>query len=263
MDVWKPTGIELEACLRSRIGPLSLWLRHLGDEMLMAVERVPEADAVDEAAPLAPVGEAAPETLTWARWVVGADVNVVQLVPAMPDRPVVVRPESPVRIPTGHEALLFVSIPLWVKVTVGESRALALCEEPTVVISGTWFGDPTSGELCYAVRTRARRTLRDSEVRPHRAICPVRIRNTAPEQLDVQRLCVHVEHLRTYDADTQPWTNEVDVTFEGEERPSRVDYAKGPPALGNVGDMLSDARTPLTKGLLRKTLVSFRSFAGM
>jgi len=263
MDVWKPSRIEPEQCLRSRIGPLSLWVKRLHDEVLVAVERLPEAEADDEVLAPAPITEPEPETLSWGRWIVGSDTDVIQLVPVMPDRPVVVRPELPVKIPTGHEALFFVSIPIWVQVTAGESQSLVLCEEPTVVISGTWFGDPTSGELCYAVRTRARRVIQDPEARPHRAICPVRIRNAAPSQLDVQRLCVHVEHLRTYEAESQLWTNEVDVTFQGEERPGQVDYGKEPPTFREVGEMLSDARRPLTNSLLKKSLVSFRSFTGM
>jgi len=263
MEIWKPNRIEPETLLHARIGPLALWLRRVGEELHIAAKRLDAEEPEQAARQLAQVEGAPPDDLDWGRWIVGEQAGTVQLVPVTPDRPVVVRPESPVKVPPNRQALFFVSIPLWVRVVAGEAEKVTLCEEPCVVLSNIWFGDPMSGELCYSLRTRARSRVADSEARPHLAICPVRIHNKAAAQLDVQRFCVRVEHLRVYDGAAQPWTNEVSVTFRGEDEASQLDYAQEPPAFEPVGGLLSDARSPLKKGLLKKTVGGLRHFTGI
>ncbi|UCG55722.1 MAG: DUF432 domain-containing protein [Phycisphaerales bacterium] len=262
MEVWKPTTIGVDKCLQSQIGPLQIRLRRSGDEIHIATERLADPDSLTEISAPVPVSEIEGEEMDWRRWVVGSDVSTVQLTPRMPARPVVVRPELPVSIPTGQEALFFVSIPICVGISASKSGKLQLCEVPTLVLSNTWFGDPMSGELCYALRSRARRQIADSEPRPNRAVCPVKIRNTAPAQLSVERFCVHVEHLRIYSGSRQLWTNEVNITFKGESEVSQVTYGQSPPSFEPVGQLLSEARTPLKKALLKRSLGGLSLFGG-
>ena len=262
MDIWKPTRIEPQQCLHAQIGPLKLWLKRTLDELHIAVERQAEEEAKAEVVALEPTPGELPDGLSWGRWVIGEGTAEVWLLPAMPDRPLVVRPEARVKIPAGLEALFFVSIPVWVRISTGEGGELKLCEEPSVVLSNTWFGDPASGELCYSLLSRARRKLKSSDARPHRAICPVRIHNAAAGQLDVQRLCVHAEHLRIYDGAKQPWTNEVKITVRGEGQASQIDFAKNPPNFEAVGELLSDARTPVTHSILKRGVSSLGLFGG-
>jgi hypothetical protein len=254
MNIWEPKEISVDQCFAAQIGPLRLWLKRAGDELRMAFHGSPEPESLTEIRPLAPHAGAEPEDLEWGRWVVGPMGESVRLVPVMPDRPVVVHPEMPVKIPSDQEALFFVSIPVWVRVTAGQAGKLKLCEQPSVVLSNTWFGDTVSGELCYSLRSRARRSITDSEPRPHFAVCPVRIRNTSTSQLAVERLCVHVEHLRIYFGPRQLWTNDVNITFSGEADVSRVSYLQNPPDHEPVERVLSEARTPLKKSLLQRSL---------
>jgi hypothetical protein len=260
MDVWKPATIEPEECFHAQVGPLGLWFKRTQDELHIAVDRLSE-EAKSETVPIARLAGPEPEGLDWGRWIIGSS-QTVQLAPIMPDRPVVVRPEVPVKIPTDKEALFFVSIPVWIRVTAG-SEQMALCEEPSVILSNIWFGDCLSGELCYSLRSRARRQITDSVPQPHRAVCPVQIRNAAPTQLDVERFCVHVEHLRIYSGENWLWTNRIDITFKGEEMVGQIAYAKSAPAFESVGTMLSEARTPLKETLLRKSLGGFKRLSGM
>jgi hypothetical protein len=253
MDVWKPQKIELDRCFQVQIGPLRLWIKRAGDELLMAVENLPESKAQIQAPILAPVDQE--EGLRWSRWIIG-ESEVIQLIPVMPDRPVVVRPEVPVKIPTDKEALFFVSIPIWVRVTAGPEQAI-LCEQPSLILSNIWFGDLMSGELCYSLRSRARRRITDSEPLLNRATCPVQIRNAAPTHLDVQRFCLHVERLKIYAGQKQLWTNQMRITFKGDEKARHVDYSEGPPTFEPVGQMLSEARAPLKQTLLKKSLGGF------
>lgn len=251
VNLWQPYRVEVGATCRAKIGPLQLWLRRSGDELHIAVERDPDPDRHPDAYPLAPQPDApSAEELPWARWIAGKNGDVVRLIPTTPDKPVVVRPEVPVRVPSKQEALFFVNFPLWVRVTVGDGDAVALCEEPSVVLSKTWFGDPMSGALCYSLRTRARRDIAETQPRPHRAVCPVRIRNSADRQLELERFCVQVEHLTLYQGATRLWANQLDITFRGDNEISQLNYAERPPAYEATTGVVCKARTPAKKSLL-------------
>lgn len=263
LEIWNHNKIGTGEVLRTQIGPLLLWFRKIEDEMHIAFKRLPEPDTVLDATGAAVVNGVEPEGLDWGRWIVGTEKNIVQVLPIMPDRPVVVHPELPVKIPTGHEALFFVSIPIWVRVLIGEKKPIELCEVPVLILSNTWFGDPLSGQLCYSLRSRARRQIKDSETNPSRVICPVKIRNNSPKQLDVERLCVHVEHLKTYSGDKNLWTNGVAITFRGEDQVSKIDYSRERPSFEPISGMLSEARTPIKETILKKSIGGFKLFSGI
>jgi len=262
MDTWKPQKIQSNQCLHGQIGPLRLWLKQADDELHIAVERVPDTESKLETKVFEPMKGSEPKGLDWGRWVVGTNADTIKLIPLTPDRPVVVRPEVPLKIPTNHEALFFVSFPIWVRIVAGKSSQLNLYEVPSVLLSNIWFGDPMSGELCYSLRSRARRKINNSEPSPHRAICPVRIRNLSTKQLDIERFCVHVEHLKIYNGSDKLWTNEINITFKGENEVSQVQYAQSPPTFEPVRNVISEARIPLKKPLLKKSLSDFKLFSG-
>ena len=265
MNPWEPRNIEGGQCLEWAVGPLSLRVRRTEDEWLVAAARSGEVG--DKAAAAAPGKEAyeCGESVRseWVRWAAGAESGTAQLVPTMPDRPLVVRPETPVKIPPEHQALFYVSIPVWVRVTVGEGQQLALCEEPTVRLSNIWFGDPLSGELCYSLHTRARRSVAPTDSQPHRAVCPVKISNRASTALDMQRLSVHVEHLKVYAGESQLRTNEVSVSFTGSDQLSEITYSDTAPDVEHIGAVLCGPRKPLKKRqVIRRTFGKFPSFLG-
>lgn len=258
LDIWNRIKIGTGEVLRSQIGPLLFWFRKTEDEMHIAFERLPEPDTVVDVAGPAAVNGVESEALDWGRWIVGADANTVQMLPIMPDRPVVVHPELPVKIPTGHEALFFVSIPVWVRVLIGEKKPIELCEVPVLILSNTWYGDTMSGRLCYSLRSRARREIKDSEPNPSRAVCPVKVRNTSPRQLDIERLCVRVIHLKTYSGDKNLWTNGITITFRGEDQVAKIDYSNERPAFEPIGEMLSQARIPIKESVLKRGMRGFK-----
>ena len=263
MDIWGSTkSLELNKEYRCQIGPLVLWLRRRFDEIQIAVDRVDAETVESEAITFSVVEKKADSSLDWKRWVVGESSDTISIVPVMPDRPVVVRPEVPVKIPEGHEALFFLSIPVWVKIVVNNAKEIVLCQEPSILLSNTWFGDPMNGELCYSLRTKARREIVGAAAKPHRAACPVRILNTTKAQLDVDRFCVHVEHLNTYRGTNRLWTNEVCIKFQGEEAVSKVDYMQKKPKYENVGEIVSKAETVWQKTLFKKSLGTFKSLTG-
>ena len=175
-----------------QVGPLQLWAQCLEGEWRIAWRSGEEL--------MQPVAEV---TLNLAPAPLQAGMNVsrfsfrepvkpLRLVPALADRPVVVKPDIPFFIPAGEAITLFVSTPIWVRVFIGNG-AEPLLEIPTLRPSDTWFGPNTrTGELCYASRTLAHTRVEEIMPRPHRAITPVRIRNDAGSALAVERLSVPV-----------------------------------------------------------------------
>ena len=143
IGLWEPHPIEQDQCLEAQVGPLQLWIRRSGDEIHIASKHRKASDSSTKAAALSVASERTPVGLDWGRWVCG-DSSRVLLVPTTPDRPVVVRPEVPLRIPPGKEALFFVGVPVWVRILAGDEEMIKLCEEPSVGLSGIWFGDPMS-----------------------------------------------------------------------------------------------------------------------
>lgn len=259
MNIWQPVSIEADKLYRAQIGPLKLWLKRFEDELYIATQTNHEDSPVEVAFGLEPTKESQPENLQWARWIIGKE-TLIRLLPVMPDRPIVVRPEMPVNIPKSHEAVFFVSIPVWVRICAGQAEALHLCEVPTEVLSNIWYGDPMTGQLCYSLKSRARRQITDSKPLPARAICPVKVKNSASTQLDVHRFCVDLDYLNIYDGQNQTWANGVEIIFRGEEHPSDIQYSSKSPNFEGVGRLLSKARKQAKKGILQKSMVGFKYF---
>ncbi len=250
MELWNPVTLEQERDYYLYIGPLILWIRRSGDEWLLASGQRTD-DAPTEASAVA--GEK-PEEIEWTRFVLAEESTTVQLLPVLPDRAVVVGSETAVKILPGNRALFFVSVPVWIRVTVvgKKKKRTALTEIETVKLSNTWFGDPMTGELGYSLTTSACRNLEDSVPVSYRAVCPVLVKNAASEPLDFQKLCIHVENLRVYGGSERLWTNEVTITYTGSDQPALLDFSARPPAREEECSLLSEERIPVNKSLLKK-----------
>jgi len=262
MDIWGSQQLEDGQVYLAQIGPLGIYLRRLADELHIAFERANEYQTGSRIREISTIQEY-PNSVEWGRWIAGSDLEVVTLAPVMPDRPVVVRTELPLKIPTGQKALFFVSVPIWVRIVAGQAKLVTLCEATTVIRSNIWFGDTISGELCYSLLSRARRSADDFEIMPHRVICPVTIANNSPTMLEIERFCVHVAHLNIYQGVRQLWTNEVNIAFRGESAYSKVDYANKEPDFEQIQKVLGKARTPFKKTLLKASLSGFKKLSGL
>ncbi len=211
--------------LHQRIGPLHLWVERTAAEWRVAVRRTGDSEnlAVDEstAKPTDPH--------EWQRFAVTGESHRLRLVPIMPDRPVIVRPESQLTITAGSDCRFYVLIPGWIRLIVGDGDGKVLTEIPSVVLSNSWFGEPDEGVLCYAMRTTARRTKDELPQRQHQAFCPVTIHNSDKENLVFNRLCVRVGPLSIFADDDRLWTNEIKLRHVGRDDLNQLDYGKGSP----------------------------------
>ncbi|HQU74499.1 MAG TPA: hypothetical protein PLG66_19495, partial [Calditrichia bacterium] len=126
------------------LGHLRLWLKFFDGDLWLCPVQAAETEA-EIALPAAP---------NWQRWTLGKRHGQLEIVPALPDLPLVINPEDPLHLPPGIECQIYVSIPLWVELQIGKNSLLRV---PTLQLSKTWFGNFVAGELCYALTTRARR----------------------------------------------------------------------------------------------------------
>jgi hypothetical protein len=255
--LWDPFPIKAGGVVYASLGPLELWVRRVGDDWYIAHRR-PESE-VRACAPKALQPTRTLDELPWSRWVSSRPAGRIRLVPALPDRAVVVRPKFPLKVPSGESVLFYVNVPLWVRVAVGDEFEQSLSEVPSIVLSNTWFGELTGGELCYALKTKALRDLEEVSNRPYTATCPVTVENSAPTDLDFQRICLRVEHLHVYRGARRLWTNQVEVFFKGEDFTSQVNVLKYAPTLEATSERLCAARQPVERSLLAKSFSFLRA----
>jgi len=201
------------------------------------------------------VEEPPPDGAAAARIGFAETPNTIAVTPALPDRPVVVRPESALEIAPHERVTLYVSSPTWMALKLEvrrtrrgrqEAAPVVLTELPTFRPSDTWFGASTrEGELCYAVRTAARLEPADLPLRPHRAVTPVTVENQGTTPLPITRIAVPMPFLALYlDRQGRLWTDGVLLTRQA-DGDTAVKVAPAAPA---DGERLAEPRDSRTFG---------------
>lgn len=241
-------------------GELDLWLRRRPGEWLIAESR----EGGQEDRPPGWEETPAPEDVTWGRWVTGDGNHSIVMRTLCPDRPVVVRPEMPVRLSPGQVTDFYVGVPLWVEVATGiKSGAETLCEFPSVQLSSTWFGTPQEGEPCYSLRTHAYRSAEQLADRQHRCICSLQVKNSSSEILSFERICLRCQHLQVYRGTSRFWTNPVRLSYRGRQEWSRVVYGRQPPGQGGAHEVVAAARKPAPKGFNVQSFLGAERIGGI
>ena len=237
-----------------RLGPLELWLQRLAREWRYAmVSREQEEEAEPGAVEVPWSGELpAPEEATCGRFAFRSSPERVLLQPALADRAVVTRPETPLTIPAGEQVTIYVTSPLWLQLRRDEAGA-PLLEVPAVRPSDTWFGpSPLRGELAYASRTRA--VLDPGQLTPcgYRAVTPLLIDNRGQDAMLVDRVLVPVPQLELWaDDGPQPWTSPVVVKRRDGGKLGEVDVLAGPPEQQPGARRIAPGRQPAEHGVVR------------
>jgi len=254
-SLWGPLPPAPVDCVSWQIGRCRIWARSTADEWEIAYDH----SAVDE--PIVDGGCGADRS--WSRFVTVADDRLTA-VPALPDRPVVVRPAAPIVILPGRWGRFFFRVPLWVRlVSQPGHRSTTMEEIPARRLASTWFGDLATGELCYAIEAPLERTLEQVEASQAFAACEVTVRNGSRERLRFERICVHVEHMRLYEAGNRLWTNEVRVAFRGSDQVSQLSFQAGPPERAGDARTISEPRVPPELGILKRSFALIREITGM
>jgi hypothetical protein len=240
---WGKTEFVPGQMRRWHVGPSTFWIVRLEFEWrLHQVERSNDRDAEVEVAAICPPEDVA-EGASLDRFAVSSSGTTLSVTPLLADRPVVIRPETPLYVPSGEDVTLYVSTPLWLKLAA-EDPALQLAERPVQRPSDTWFGPSTLvGELCYASRTSGRLRLSELPQRPHRAVTPVRIRNLAKDALLLQRVKVPVQYLTLYQSQTGGlWTQTATLVREQDGDLAALQLGRRAPGEATAAKQVSPPR---------------------
>ncbi|MEF8866718.1 MAG: hypothetical protein V5A20_13250 [Salinibacter sp.] len=263
---WGPVSLDVETGGRWNVGPSTLWLYRTEREWRVLHRPSPTAETADPMADRSDVTAPLPsdemsalldtedDTLHTSRYSFGETEARISLQPALADRSVVSRPEHPLYVPSDESVTLYLSTALWIQIVLPDSNR-KLQEIPSFRMSDTWFGASTvDGEFCYATRTAGRLRLDRLPRRLHRAVTPLRIRNTASDPLALERVQLPVQHLALYATPThQLWTQGVTMTHSAAEEGADVQIRSGPPADAEAAKRLQEPRETTKKSLFTST----------
>lgn len=230
-----------------RIGPLHLNLYRLALEWQLAFaslgERRDETVEIEPDLAASPV----PEHMELVRYVYRDPGTGFSLQPVLADRPVVVKPVSPLYVPPGERVTLYVGSPVNVQVILP-----GITHEVTAYRSSdTWFGPNTrEGELCYASSTLAQLRLEDCTIRPHRAITSVEVRNDGDDPLLIEQLRLPAPYLALYATGNGIlWTQSILLTRTGGALQAKLELGDAA-AAGGAPERLAEPRMPLEKNIM-------------
>jgi len=252
---WLAIGLEENEAAIWSVENITVYAqRVLGDWMLSRTESdgLPAEQAARKI-------NALPLNLDWKRWALEHEAKEVRFWPTFPDRPLVVKTRIPVIVPPLTNVELYVNFPIWLEVSVlQKSEYYALDTIVPSTLSNTWYGTQYEGQLCYALRSRARRSLEDLTDEPLRAVCLFKISNHAEESLPVEKIRIDPAHLSLYQHKSRLWTNSITVTFKGKEEHSELNYEDSPPKELKNPTLVREAEIPPHRGSIIDRLL-FRS----
>lgn len=192
-----------------------------------------------------------------ARYVFAEPGAGIRLTPALADRPVVTRPVSPLNLPPGEQATLYVSSPVWVRIeATGPAKQLA--DVPVARPSDTWFGRSTrEGELCYATRTHGRLRLEDLPVQPFRAVTPLELVNKSKTELKLERISLPVPYLTIYASNSYDlWTQKLTMRCEDDAQLATVGIREGAPSQVTGAEHVAPPRKQQEGRMFKRALTS-------
>jgi hypothetical protein len=240
---WTSRRIGEDRVSLARLGPLRLWLARAEKEWGFAMEYGETADVLDLS--LVPE-DVVPENLDWNKTVFGEAPREFLFKPAVPDRPLVIKPGYPVLIPAHESGTFFLSIPVFLTITVSNGgKAHIIGTIPTRQLSDSWFGGPTAGEYCYSLPFSTERDFETLAARPNEIVCPVEIENHSGDDLVFEKFCFRPLYLGIYCGDSHLWTRMVTIRYEGNFRGSEIRYNGSLPRQeGNLLEVAPPSRQP-------------------
>lgn len=255
-NIWTEREFSVDELAELRIGHLRFWYKLSTDELWIAYKGYDPYTATPEDL------QTIPEEINWSRWAFKKKPEKIRILPVFPNRSVVAKPEYPFSLAIGAQAKIYVRVPVWLQIEVAKRKSEPLLEIPTVILSNTWFGTFTDGELCYWLSTRARREISTDQENPHLIICPVHISNTSEDKLLVEKLRLQVKGLSLYNDSGQLWADETLVSYRGQNDVSRIEISGKIPNGATNAELIMKPREPIKKGFAARTFTSISNLSG-
>lgn len=238
---WSELTIPLGHAVRIRLGPLAVTVARLENEWRIQRDSVDGNDSevsIERDVAIEKLGPGANVT----RYATASKTERFRMVPVLPDRSVVTRPEVPLSILPRTAVTLYVGSPLWVRLLQGEDEPLG--ELPASPPKEAWVGSSTrDGEFCYATRTYGRLQLDDIALRPHRVMTTVRIDNGSTATFLCDHVSLPVRRLSVYGSDEgRLWTESISLERAPDEPFAKLEVAPGAPEEAGGARLLSGPR---------------------
>lgn len=246
-SLWEAFALPEDSPVYKRIGPLHLWLRRTSDELW--VTHMYSSDESDLQSP--------DEDADWRRWALRNGDHSARLRPMLPDKSVVVKPEYDIHLLRNSRVRTYTRVPITVGIEIIGETSVNITEIPTQVLSNTWFGSFTNGELCYWVATSARRSMPLELIQPHHAVCIMDVRNQSEVDLKLDRICLRVERLSLFIEDSYLWADDTEITYEGDDAAQIKNDGLAPYEVKDAVK-LTDPRQPHKRGLAERAFFLFR-----
>ena len=259
---WGEHKFTSDEIVEISIGTLRLWWQLRDSELWLAYKHIGENSNADSAEKKEEDNKGIPEDLDWLRWSIGKHECKFRVSPVLPDRPVIVKPEASFRLIKGSSSRIFVRIPVWLRIENMDKPDKPIIEIPTVVLSDTWFGSFTGGELCYWISSSARSQVEADPERNYLTICPIKITNGSDEDLVVEKICIRAAGLSLFFEGNQLWSDEVSLTYRGTDNVSRINFSGKSPDECNNAQIISQPRQPVHRGLVAKSFATLKELPG-
>ncbi|MCW1886445.1 DUF432 domain-containing protein [Luteolibacter flavescens] len=254
---WHERTLQDREWLCASFGNLTLVVHSILEEWRVAPLYGSECDCLMSDA------DTPPEDLPWQRWDRGAKDVKLRFRPVFPDRPVIIRPRSPLNLSPRAKATFYVGIPAFIELTAhSEGQYERLSAWPSEQPSNTWHGTPISGTLCYSVKTRARRQFVPEDWQEMSIISTIEIANTGTHSHPFERLFYETGHLSVFEHEGRLWSNHARIrTGEKSDSLSGVVFASKP-----VGEATRAVElAPPRQGRVRRSMLkeAFSTFLGV
>jgi len=199
-----------------------------------------------------------PANLTWKTFI-AEDTNHLFVLPALPNKPLVLKPiNSFILLPSASKQL-YVHVPVWVQLYAGSvKKENLLTEFCTTQLSNSWFGDTDNGTLAYALPSELQVEHKPELIAPNETVCPVHITNNSSQQLNFQRFLIQSDCMTLYITKEHLYCNELKVRFKGEPNTSDASYASQAPSIAIGAKLLSQPRSS-ERNMLKRSLFLFKS----
>jgi hypothetical protein len=254
--MWNNMIIEPDKTYYWNIGQKEIYVKKTGREWLFSIDKPADPKSEWIYGELKEPGEEA----KWSTYVDDENSNLL-VVPAFPDRPIVVRPGSTLKVMPKKSLLLFVQVPIWVqyysKILKYENL---IVDVPASELSSIWFGEKDKGTLAYRLDIDILSALKKPDANMQHIVCPVQLINVSDEKLDIQRLLLNCENLNVYYNGVELWANELKIKFKGENETSEVQNLNQAPGYIPNAKLLNYARVSKSKNMFLKTFHFIKSF---
>ncbi len=252
---WGDLSLNIGQVLHFQYNQCRLWVKREHNEVWVA------SDYLGQEPPEAGHSELSDPSL-WRRWALEKEPVRYNLQPRMPDKPIVVRPDSDFYLLPGAEARIYVKVPVWVRVKLftHDKDEINLVKIPTEILSNTWFGSNIEGELCYWVSSNAIREYSTENQDENLCICPVQIKNISSEKLLVTKFCLRVNFLNIYGKGAQLWSNETKVFYKGPDEISEIKVTPGAPKEAEKADIITPSEELPGRSISVRTFGTLRGW---